>query len=171
MSNPFIGEIRMFVGSFAPQGWALCDGQVLLVSQNDALFSLFGTIYGGDGETTFGLPDLRGRVPIHMGSGPGLTPRQIGQKSGAENASVNVNQLPTHGHPMQASSDAADDLAPAGKTMAVAASDIYVEDNPDVAMAPQAVTSVGGGNTHPNVMPFQTVNYIVSLFGIFPSPT
>ena len=104
MSDPFIGEIKMFAGNFAPRGWALCDGQLLAVSQNDALFSLFGTIYGGDGRTTFGLPDLRGRIPIHAGSGPGLSPRRLGAKGGAENVTLTTAQLPAHKHDIFASS-------------------------------------------------------------------
>ena len=169
MSEPFIGEIRMFGGNFAPRGWAFCDGQLVSISSNDALFALLGTIYGGDGRTTFGLPDLRGRIPIHQGQGPGLTNRPIGQKSGVERAGVNVNQLPVHSHPMQASSDPADDVAPGGKVLATSASDIYVEDNPDVAMSAAAVTSVGGSNTHNNVMPFRCIHYIIALTGVFPS--
>ena len=107
MSEPFIGEIRMFAGSFAPRGWALCDGQLLAVSQNDALFSLLGTIYGGDGRTTFGLPDMRGRIPIHFGSGPGLTPRTLGNKFGSEHETLITNQLPSHSHTLQANSQQA----------------------------------------------------------------
>ena len=102
MSEPFVGEIRMFAGNFAPRGWAFCDGQLLAVSQNDALFSLLGTIYGGDGRTTFGLPDMRGRIPIHAGHGPGLSERRLGAKGGAEQVTLTVNQMPSHGHPARA---------------------------------------------------------------------
>ncbi|MEQ9567295.1 MAG: tail fiber protein, partial [Pseudomonadales bacterium] len=98
MSEPFVGEIRMFAGNFAPRGWAYCDGQLLAVSQNDALFSLLGTIYGGDGRTTFGLPDMRGRIPLHAGTGPGLSPRRLGSKSGSEKETLTVNQLASHSH-------------------------------------------------------------------------
>ena len=106
MSDPFVGEIRMFAGSFAPRSYALCDGQLMAVSQNDALFSLLGTMYGGDGRTTFGLPELRGRVPIHQGQGPGLSNRRIGQRSGSETATVSVAQMPGHTHALQGTSDA-----------------------------------------------------------------
>ena len=105
MSQPFVGEIKMFGGTFAPRSYALCDGQLLAISQNSALFALLGTLYGGDGRTTFGLPDLRGRVPIHTGSGPGLTPRAMASRSGAENATVSVNTLPSHTHMMQGSTN------------------------------------------------------------------
>ena len=98
MSEPYVGEIRMFAGNFAPRGWAFCDGQLLAVSQNDALFSLFGTIYGGDGRTTFGLPDLRGRIPLHQGHGPGLSERRLGSKGGGENETLTINQMPSHTH-------------------------------------------------------------------------
>ena len=131
MSDPFVGEIRMFAGNFAPRSWALCDGQLLAVSQNDTLFSLFGTIYGGDGRTTFGLPDLRGRVPIHMGAGPGLTPRSIGSRSGSERATVSSNQLPAHTHSWAASADPAEDGSPAGKTTATpSGSNLYGSGTP-----------------------------------------
>lgn len=170
MSDPFIGEIRMFAGNFAPRSWAMCDGQLLLISQNDTLFSLFGTIYGGDGRTTFGLPDLRGRVPIHYGSGPGLTPRSIGQKSGVENVSLNTNEMPSHDHPLQASTDIADQTAPAGNVTAQpSAADLYFAADPTVPMNANAVTRTGGSQQHTNVMPFLCVTFIVALFGIYPS--
>ncbi|MBD3756388.1 MAG: phage tail protein, partial [Gammaproteobacteria bacterium] len=112
MSEPFVGEIRMFAGNFAPRGWAFCDGQLLAVSQNDALFSLLGTIYGGDGRTTFGLPDMRGRIPVHQGSGPGLSPRRLGSKSGAETETLTVNQMPSHTHFFLADKNPADLISP-----------------------------------------------------------
>jgi microcystin-dependent protein len=170
MSEPFVGEIRMFGGSFAPRGWALCDGQLLQVSQNDALFSLFGTIYGGDGRTTFGLPDLRGRLPVHMGSGPGLTPRPIGQKSGQENVTLNTNELPSHTHTYQASEDIGDE--PLGSTKVLSESagiTLYRAATPNVPMNANAITAVGGSGQHTNVMPFQCVTFIIALFGIYPS--
>lgn len=169
MSEPFVGEIRMFAGNFAPQGWALCDGQLLAVSQNNALFSLFGTIYGGDGRTTFGLPDLRGRVPIHAGTGPGLSPRQLGQKSGGETATVTANQLPSHTHSWAASGDLAEDGSPAGHTTAtLSGSNLYGSGTP-IVMSSQGTSSTGGGASHSNLMPTQCVNFIVALFGIYPS--
>jgi len=170
MSDPFVGEIRMFAGSFAPTSWALCDGQTLLISQNESLFSLFGTTYGGDGRTTFSLPDLRGRLPIHAGSGPGLTPRSIGQKSGSERVVLNTNGMPTHDHPIQASIDIADQAAPAGNVTAQpSAADLYFAADPTVPLAVTAVTATGGSQEHTNVMPFLCVSFIVALFGIFPS--
>ena len=110
MSEPFVGEIRMFAGNFAPRGWAFCDGQLLATSQNDALFSLLGTIYGGDGRTTFGLPDLRGRIPVHAGTGPGLSPRRLGAKAGAEKVTLTVNELPSHTHDLVASNQAGNQI-------------------------------------------------------------
>jgi len=170
MSEPFIGEIRMFAGNFAPRGWAFCDGQLLAVSQNDALFSLFGTIYGGDGRTTFGLPDLRGRIPIHAGSGPGLTPRQLGSKAGSERVTPTVNQLPSHSHPMQATESLADSPNPGGNIAARStAMDLYFSQDPGTALAATSITSIGGSQNHTNIMPFLCVHFIVALFGIYPS--
>lgn len=170
MSEPFIGEIRMFAGTFAPRGWALCDGQLLAVSQNDALFSLFGTIYGGDGRTTFGLPDLRGRVPLHQGSGPGLSPRQIGSKGGAENVTLTINELPSHTHPMQATEEPADSPQPDGRLPARSTTvDLYINDDPTVNLETSSTTSAGGSQSHANMMPFLCVNFIVALVGIYPS--
>lgn len=172
MSEPFLGEIRMFAGNFAPRGWALCDGQLLAVSQNDALFSLFGTIYGGDGRTTFGLPDLRGRVPIHMGQGPGLSDRRLGSKGGAENVTLVSGELPPHDHAVRVSSAVGTDDVP---------TDEYLGASPNVrAFRPQpptqpmntdSVAAVGGSQPHNNIMPFLCINFIVALVGIYPSRT
>jgi len=170
MSEPFVGEIRMFAGNFAPRGWAFCDGQLLAVSQNDALFSLFGTIYGGDGQTTFGLPDLRGRIPIHAGTGPGLSPRRLGAKFGTEQETLVVNQLPSHTHPYSASTNIANQTAPANNVAAQPnAVNLYFETPPTSAMASTAVANTGGSQPHTNLMPFICVNFIVALFGIYPS--
>ena len=170
MSEPFVGEIRMFAGNFAPRGWAFCDGQLLAVSQNDALFSLLGTIYGGDGRTTFGLPEMRGRIPVHPGSGPGLTPRRLGEKAGTEKETLTVNQLPSHRHAMQASTDAADNASPQGRVNAQSAVvDQYIQDDPDQALASAAVSSVGGSRSHTNLMPTLCINFIIALVGIYPS--
>jgi microcystin-dependent protein len=160
----------MFAGNFAPRGWAFCDGQLLAVSQNDALFSLLGTIYGGDGRTTFGLPDLRGRVPIHAGSGPGLSPRRLGAKAGEEKVNLTVGQLPSHGHAWQASTVAANQLTPDGKNLGQTVADVYFGDleNPS-NLSSSAVTSVGGSRSHTNLMPFLCINFIIALFGIYPS--
>lgn len=170
MSEPFVGEIKMFAGNFAPRGWALCDGQLLAISQNDALFSLLGTIYGGDGRTTFGLPDLRGRVPVHQGSGPGLIPRAIGGHFGTERETLTVNQLPSHRHP-SASTNAAVLGSPAGSLVGSTGSiGIYASGAPSVSMDPETdLEPAGGGQGHNNLMPFLCVNFIIALFGIYPS--
>ena len=168
MSEPFVGEIRMFAGNFAPSGWALCDGQLLAVSQNDALFSLFGTIYGGDGRTTFGLPDLRGRVAIHNGTGPGLTERRIGSKAGQERVSLTTNQLPPHTHAWQASTAAAQNGNPVGAYLAKSSGNIYSDSAPDGQLR-DVISDTGGSQGHNNLQPYLCVNFIVSLFGIYPS--
>ena len=169
MAQPYIGEIRMFGGNFAPLGWAFCDGQLLAIAQNDALFSLIGTTYGGDGQSTFALPDLRGRIPIHQGQGPLLTPRQIGETGGSETVTLTTAQLPTHTHRLASGSPAS--LGdPSGAAVAnTGATAIYGTGPANVAMAPTASVSAGGSQPHNNVMPYQCVNFIISLFGIFPS--
>jgi microcystin-dependent protein len=170
MSEPFVGEIRMFAGSFAPRGWAFCDGQLLAVSQNDALFSLLGTIYGGDGRTTFGLPDCRGRIPIHAGHGPGLSERRLGAKGGAEKVTVTVNQLPSHTHPLKGSTANGLLADPGGNVLAGSAVlEPYEEEVPNEAMASTAVSSVGGSRSHTNLQPFLCVHFIIALVGIYPS--
>jgi microcystin-dependent protein len=171
MSEPFVGEIRMFAGNFAPRGWAFCDGQLLAVSQNDALFSLFGTIYGGDGRTTFALPDLRGRIPIHAGQGPGLSQRRLGSTGGVETVTLTVNQLPSHSHQLKASSQVANTPNPETNVLANAASSDPYEEVADEALAAGSITSVGGSQSHTNLMPFLCINFIVALFGIYPSRT
>jgi microcystin-dependent protein len=169
MSTPFIGEIRMFAGNFAPLGWAFCQGQLLPISENEALFSLFGTTYGGDGETTFGLPDLRGRVPIHAGSGPGLLTRNLGESAGTEEVTLTVNQMPNHSHPWLASGDPAEDGSPAGHTTATLTGSNFYGSGTPIAMSSQGIPATGGSQPHSNLMPTLCVNFIVSLFGIYPS--
>lgn len=169
MSEPFVGEVRMFAGNFAPRGWAFCDGQLLAVSQNDALFSLLGTIYGGDGRTTFGLPDLRGRVPIHPGSGPGLSPRRLGAKAGSENETLTVNQLPSHSSGMQASTNAASTPNAPNNVFARSVGDAYASDFSPANMSTATISNVGGSRSHSNLMPFLCINFIIALFGIYPS--
>lgn len=170
MSEPYVGEIRMFAGNFAPRGWAFCDGQLLAVSQNDALFSLLGTIYGGDGRTTFGLPDVRGRLPIHAGSGPGLSTRRLGAKGGAETVTLTVNQMPSHSHDFVANTAEATEISPLERTVAkgVGVASL-VEENQTVSMASTMVTNTGGSRAHANLMPALCVNFIIALFGIYPS--
>lgn len=171
MSEPFVGEIRMFAGNFAPRSWAYCDGQLLAVSQNDALFSLLGTIYGGDGRTTFGLPDMRGRIPVNQGTGPGLSSRNLGVKAGSENVTLTTNQLPSHTHTLQASSDAADETELQGHVLAStnAPVDLYNGHTPDGSMSASAITSSGGSQHHTNLMPSLCVHFIIALVGIYPS--
>lgn len=175
MSEPFVGEIRMFAGNFAPRGWAFCDGQLLAVSQNDALFSLLGTIYGGDGRTTFGLPDMRGRIPIHAGSGPGLSPRRLGAKAGAENVTLTVNQLPSHTHALQGTNDFAQESVPTGRVYGrTTAVDLYsTEDdglaNMNTSPTQGVISAVGGSRSHSNLQAFLCIHFIIALVGIYPS--
>ena len=170
MADPYLGEIRMFAGNFAPQGWALCQGQLLLISQADALFSLFGTIYGGDGQTTFALPDLRGRIPLHQGQGPSLSNRIIGQKSGLESVAVSAAQLPPHGHQVQVSTANAASVDPAGKQLGNAAEALYRSSGGSlVTMNTSSIASSTGGQQHANIQPYLCVNFIVALAGLYPS--
>jgi microcystin-dependent protein len=160
----------MFAGNFAPRGWAFCDGQLLAVSQNDALFSLLGTIYGGDGRTTFGLPDLRGRIPIHAGHGPGLSERRLGAKGGEEKVTLTVNQMPSHGHPLQGSSNLATVPNPQSNVVATSTTvDAYINEQPTQNLSSTAVTNIGGSRSHTNLMPFLCINFIIALVGIYPS--
>lgn len=171
MSEPFVGEIRMFAGNFAPRGWALCDGQLLAISQNDALFSLLGTTYGGDGQTTFGLPDLRGRIPVHAGQGPGLTPRPLGQKTGSEQETLTIDQMPVHEHEVRALDKPGDSGNPAHRIWAATstAPPCYSSTEPNLAMADGLLTGAGGGQAHTNMMPYLCINFIIALFGIYPA--
>ena len=171
MSEPFVGEIRMFAGNFAPRGWAFCEGQLLAVSQNDALFSLLGTIYGGDGRTTFGLPDLRGRLPIHAGSGPGLSPRRLGAKAGAESVTLTVNQLTSHSHEWRAFSETATVNTPKNNRLAATTAAIYKNTSGSTIeqLNSNSMSDIGGSQSHTNLMPFLCVNFIIALFGIYPS--
>jgi microcystin-dependent protein len=176
MSEPFVGEIRMFAGNFAPRGWAFCDGQLLAVSQNDALFSLLGTIYGGDGRTTFGLPDLRGRLPIHAGHGPGLSERRLGAKAGSEKETLTVNQMPSHRHTWKATSASATNRSPVGNPSPFAYAtpinaDVYRDGTPGSLqnMESNAVSNTGGSLSHTNLMPYLCIHFIIALVGIYPS--
>jgi len=167
VAQPYVGEIRMFAGNFAPAGWMFCEGQLLPISENETLFQLIGTTYGGDGESTFALPDLRGRIPIHQGGGFILA-----ETGGAEEITLTVQQIPAHSHPELASSNNALQAVPTTNVLAQpTAIDTYRAVLGNVALAPQAITSVGGSQPHTNFQPYLCVDFIISLFGIFPSPT
>lgn len=169
MSEAYIGEIRIFAGSFAPYGWNFCDGSVLAISEFDALFNLIGTTYGGDGQQTFALPDLRSRVLIHQGTGAGLPTYVIGQQGGSENVTLTSIQMPGHTHALQASSAASTGAAGGGGVLAASSVNIYGSGTPNVSMSAQAINALGGSKPHNNLAPYVAVNYIISLFGIFPS--
>lgn len=165
MSTPFVGEIRIFAGTFAPAGWAFCDGQLLSIAENEVLFTLIGTTYGGDGQETFALPDLRGRLPLHQGSG-----FVIGELGGAESATLTVNQMPPHTHALIASANESTAASPLGSLLAQPAEiSLYLEDAPSVDLNPAAIGAVGGSEPHSNLQPFVCVYFIISLFGIFPT--
>ncbi len=170
----YIGEIRMFAGNFAPRGWALCDGQLLPIHQNQALFSIVGTMYGGDGRTTFALPDLRGRVVVHPGQGPGLTRRQIGEKGGSETNTLTIAQIPAHSHTASATNPVFNDEAntddPTGKHPAVSGENMYSDKATGNGALPEVtIGNTGGGQAVNNMQPFLGINYIICLQGIFPS--
>jgi len=168
MGQPYIGEIRMFGGNFNPSGWALCNGQLMAISENDALFALIGTIYGGDGQTTFAMPDLRGRVPIHQGVNLGLT-YVIGEQGGAESVTLTSQQMPTHSHSFLASTAAGSQESPENNVPASSnLVSLYSASAPGASMAPSTVAPMGGSQPHENMQPFLCVNYIIALFGIFP---
>ncbi len=170
MSEPFVGEIKMFAGNFAPRGWAFCDGQLLAVSQNDALFSLLGTIYGGDGRTTFGLPDMRGRIPLHQGTGPGLSSRKLGSQSGSEQETLNTTQLPSHNHDFVASLDNATSSDPQAKQIAPSTTIRYLNAAAsDTSFSDNALGTNGDSRSHTNIQPSLCIHYIIALFGIYPS--
>ena len=172
MSQPYVGEIRMFAGNFPPNGWMFCDGQTLPISENEVLFQLIGTTYGGDGEETFNLPNLQSRVPIHMGTGPDGTTYQIGEMAGVEQVTLSTQQIPAHTHPMMVSTDQATTPNPSGNVLAapLTATPFYAA-APTSALSGQTATPVGGSQPHENMQPYLCVNFIISLFGIFPSPT
>ncbi len=164
MSEPFLGEIRLMSFSFPPKGWAQCNGQILPISQNQALFSLLGTTYGGDGQTTFALPDLRGRVPVHFDG----TQFFQGQQGGEESHTLQITELPTHTHTVAAGSGAASVASPANAYWADSGKAIYASDV-DTTMAPGITPSVGGSQSHANLSPYLALNFCIALQGIFPS--
>jgi microcystin-dependent protein len=170
MSNPYVGEIRMFAGNFAPAGWELCQGQLLAIAEYDVLFNLIGTTYGGDGKTNFALPDLQGRFPAHQGT-PAITngtPVTLGQKLGADTVTLVTRQLPAHTHGAQGSS-AATTNSPAGAFWGSGAGDAYSPATPSARLSPEAVATTGSNQPHNNMSPFLVLNFIISLFGVYPS--
>lgn len=175
MSDPFLGQIIMFGGNFAPRGWALCEGQLLPISSNTALFSILGTIYGGDGRTTFALPDLRGRFPTQQGSGPGLPPYSLGQRGGANQYTLVANQLPDHTHSgkIKASGDAANTSDPTNNALALAeaySDQVLSDTSPQTKPGTVVIDpSGGGGQAYTVTPPFLAVNFIIALVGTFPS--
>jgi len=167
MAQPYVGEIRLFAGNFAPAGWMFCDGQLLPIAENETLFQLIGTTYGGDGQSTFALPDLRGRVPLHQGSGFTLA-----QTGGAEEVTLTVNQIPAHSHPVLATAGAGASSSPQDNLLATTVGNLYfpglggpTNSNLD------SISPVGGSQPHTNLQPYVCINYILSLFGLFPSQT
>ena len=170
MSEPFIAEIRIFAGNFAPRGWAFCDGQLLPISQNTALFSLIGTTYGGDGRTTCALPDLQGRAPMHPGRGPGLTDRRLGERGGVENVTLTEAQLPAHRHGVAASSALGDTPAVAGHVPAAVVGALpYADATALTPLAPETAPSEGGAQPHDNMQPYLAISFIIALVGLYPS--
>ena len=167
MAQPYVGEIRMFAGNFAPAGWQFCEGQLLPISEYETLFNLIGTTYGGDGESTFALPDLRGRIPLHQGNGFTLA-----ETGGAEEITLTVNQIPAHSHPVLGATREGNRTEPSGATWATAAMEKpYIAAVPNVNMATQAIGSTGGSQPHNNFQPYLCVDFIMSMYGIFPSQT
>ena len=171
MAEPFIGSIVLFCGNFAPRGWALCDGQLLPIAQNTALFSILGTSFGGDGRTTFALPDLRGRVPLHPGSGPGLSTYVLGEAIGTESVTLLVNQMPAHNHMVSApcSDGAPSTSSPVGGVSANQDQTPFYAASGTAAMAAATSTMTGGSQPHENRQPLLAINFIIALEGIFPS--
>jgi microcystin-dependent protein len=173
LSNPYVGEIRMFAGNFAPSGWLFCDGSLLPISEYETLFTLIGTTYGGDGQATFALPDLRGRVPVHAGSGPGLPTVVIGEEAGVEAVTLAAQQVPVHTHVARGSSASGTSGDPTGRVWAASNNTIAFATGvtPSAALDPASVQPAGGSQPHDNMAPFLAVGFIISMFGIYPSPT
>lgn len=173
MAQPYVGEIRMFAGNFAPDGWYFCRGQSVAIAQEEVLFQLIGTTYGGDGESTFNLPNLASRAPMHMGNGPDGVTYPIGQMAGTEAETITTQQLPVHTHALAATTNLGTDNAPAGNLLAQTSGGVmlYREVAPASAMDVQVVVPVGGSQPHDNTQPFLCINFIISRFGLFPSPT
>lgn len=171
MSEPFVGEIRTVGFNFAPVNWALCDGRLLPISQYSLLFNLIGTTYGGDGQETFALPNLQSRFPIHAGQGTGLSNRVLGEAGGSESATLTTQQMPSHSHPLEGSGTAATQEQPQGNVTGQPVTNIYGNLPPLQQMNTNIVGPSGGSQPHENVQPFLTINFIIALEGIFPSPS
>jgi microcystin-dependent protein len=172
MSTPLLGEIKMFAGNFAPKGWALCNGQILAISQNAALFSILGTFYGGNGTSNFALPNLQSRVPIHQGTGPGLSPYVIGQQAGAENVTLLTTQMPSHTHTVNAVASGGNQASPLSGSLAIESTGTsldYSNAAPSSPMNPAMIVPNGGSQPHTNIQPYLCVTFIIALVGVFPS--
>ncbi len=172
MSEPFIAEVRIFAGNFAPRGWAFCDGQLLPISQNTALFSLIGTIYGGDGRSTTALPNLQGRAPMHPGRGPGLTSRSLGQRGGSTTVTLSEAQIPSHTHTLNAANARAGVGTPTGNALNRSIGEQIYQNpvtSPIVNMSGEMVGKTGGGQAHDNMQPYLGLNFIIALIGLYPS--
>lgn len=168
--DPFVAEIRMFAGNFPPKGWAYCNGQLLPISQNTALFSLLGTFYGGDGKSTFALPDLQGSAPLQCGQGPGLSARFLGEQSGVPTVTLLTSEMPSHTHQAQAKSSLGNSQTPAAMTWAGSNNaKQYVNTAPNIAMSPLAMAITGSSFPHNNMQPYLAVNFIIALQGVFPA--
>lgn len=165
MAEPFLAEIRLMSFVFPPKGWALCNGQLLPINQNQALFSLLGTTFGGDGQVNFALPDLRGRAPIHVGSG-----HTLGERGGEQAHTLSIAELPGHTHSVQATTATGDQVTPTGNLLADSPSQLYAPPGSSTALDPSTVTNVGGSQAHLNMQPFLTLSFCIALQGIFPSP-
>jgi microcystin-dependent protein len=173
MSTPYIGEIRMFAGNFAPNGWLFCQGQTLPISEYDALFNLIGTTYGGDGQSTFNVPNLASRLPVHMGSAQSGNTYQIGEQSGVETVTLTTQQIPNHTHALTANdSQPGNQVSPAGALPGISFNVVpFINNSPSANFNASAITPAGGSQPHENMQPFLCINFIISLFGIFPSQT
>jgi microcystin-dependent protein len=174
MAQPYVGEIRMFAGNFNPNGWAFCNGQLMPISENETLFQLIGTTYGGDGESTFALPNLQSRLPMHMGTGPDGTTYQLGEMAGVEEVTLTTQQIPVHNHVMMASGNPGQQADPVGNVLASQSPVLVYKPTavaPTLPMNAQSLTPRGGSQPHDNMHPFLCVNFIISLFGLFPQPT
>jgi len=170
MSEPFIGQITMFAGTFAPEGWAKCDGQLLPINSYQSLFSLLGTMYGGDGETTFALPDMRGRLPMHNGQAPGLSNRLIGQRFGQETVTLTANENAAHSHTFQASNTFGTKINRANNVIGSSANvRMFRPQSADTNLSSATFSNIGGNQAHSNTMPFQCISFIIALQGVFPS--